>query len=279
MRIEELLPEDLREGIEGEIEIPEWAFMPDAWTWTFARGLKQAQLTTETVWEIGVGTGIVQILLRRWFPGATRIFSDYDARCTKLAMKNLTTSAPLEDFLKGRDFPLFGRWNLVKSGRNTPPKADIVIGCIPQVPCPKNVVLGEGDTLAHYYNAEEHPGHNHSLGLGLVEDLLRQAQGVALPKNGRVILNLGGRPGIKRLTNLFVVCGYEPRVIHKEIVRQHAQTDLRPLAEMEMSGEHRFEFFLSPEGKGCIGAMEAAHRLSLRESVYHYIYVIEGRLA
>ena len=86
-----LLPDDLVNGwTKKHWRVPEWAFRPDAWTSAFLRGLGQLQIQkTESIWEVGVGTGLVSFFLRTRFPGLELFFSDFDPRCTELAVDNL----------------------------------------------------------------------------------------------------------------------------------------------------------------------------------------------
>ncbi len=147
--------------------------------------------------------------------------------------------------------------------------------CIPQVPCPENVDLMKNDNTAHYYNPKECTDKWNAFGLGLTARLLEQASDRA--PQARVALTLAGRPGVKRLNEMFEDYGYSPSICHEEIFRQHAETDLGPLVELERNGLTGIEFFSDPEGRTLITAAEAnERRLSpdVKDHPYHRGLVI-----
>ena len=177
VHINDILPPDLRGGYAGELDVPPWAFQPDAWSFAFLRGLQRiaGQLDGKKIWEVGVGTGLNLLLLARWCPRSVFYFSDLNAACTPLARRNIG------DALNGRARPLEGEWDLVTRIDQyfDPPRVNAVIACIPQVPSALD--LSVGDNLAHYYHPDRYrEAHLHALGLGLNEALLRRGQrGVA----------------------------------------------------------------------------------------------------
>lgn len=247
-------------------EIPDWAFRPDQWTRAFLRGLSRARLG-ERVWEVGVGTGLVSLFLSE---RAEVYCSDYDERCTSLTERNLDRAGILTTV------PLKGSWDLLSPPRGqTVPSIDTVVACIPQVTVPSSEELSP-DWHAHYYDPKGHTSGLNDLGLGLNENLLVQARDI-LPREGRAILNLGGRPGLPRLMRMFEDARYRPSVLYSEIIRQDPGTSLVPLALQEELG-CEFEFFADPEGAKRIGARGAEGRRRDRESIWHSIYVIEGTL-
>jgi methylase of polypeptide subunit release factors len=271
-QLKEILPADLWAGLEVERwwNVPEWAFLPDAWTHAFLRGLRKAGLGG-SVWEVGCGSGVVSFSLSHFFPHVQVYFSDFDPRCTELAGENMAGGGRLPSCL----YAFFGQWDLVTHQRFRPPKVDAVVACIPQVPAPKGVVLGEADSFAHYYAPMGREDHWNALGLGLNFRLLTEAKAVLNP-GGRVILNLGGRPGLPRLIEMFRSCGYAPRVLHEEVIPQHSGTSLIPLASMEGDGHSDFEFFADVDASQGINARTAEVRRIRGKSLYHKIYVIEG---
>lgn len=263
----------------GGIRVPEWAFIPDGWSLTLLRGLgKLAHTWSEKcIWEVGVGTGINIAALKYFTLNARWYFSDYNPKCVPLAMENILHVHP-ED---GTElFPLEGSWDLVtppKEGNGLPPSVDIIFGCLPQVPA--EIDLAVGDRIAHYYHPSNYPeAHLNAIGLGLNEALLKRAKSV-LRLPGLVILNLSGRPGIKRLFRLFYEAGYAPWVVHQENVPQHRGTSLATLATLESHGQENFEFFSDSAGNLRINAREAEMRRVAGKEVFHNIYVIAGKLA
>lgn len=270
-----LLPPDLCDQVVGHhrLLVPPWAFQPDEWSWVFLRGLHLLDLHGLQVWEVGVGTGLNQILLRHWFPNAHLWYSDYNPDATHLAESHLSVSFGLE-----HSEALHGQWDLLSNGNQSAPRVDVIVACIPQVPN-NGHTLTEGDNLAHYYDPARYTeAVRHVHGLGLNEALLIRARDVLLP-GGRVVLNLGGRPGLNRLVEMFRDHGYTPRVIHWEIIPQHAETSLATLARLEREGHDPFEFFADQQATVPLSATEAEALRVRGQTVFHKIYVIEGRLA
>jgi len=266
-------------GLNGEsISVPSWAFTPDQWSRAFLRGLIKVAPTWENsnVWEVGVGTGINIALLRKYATNATWFLSDYNQRCVPLAIRNI-----LHFKLTRRNLrPLVGSWDLVtppKETRQRVPKVNVVFGCLPQVPSEEN--LSFGDRRAHYYNPRQYwEAHSNALGLGLNEALLQRAKKVLYPK-GQVVLNLSGRPGLKKLQSLFLEAGYQPNVVWEETIPQHVGTSLASLAALETTGHHHdFEFFKDSRCTSRIGAREAEARRIKGQAIFHKIYVIAGTL-
>lgn len=274
-RINDLLPTDLIQNFylaECELEIPEWAFYPDQWSIAFLRGLRKAELDATSIWEVGMGTGLNLIFLKYWFPDAKLRYSDFDARAPLVAHQNLAR-------FHVTGTPHWGSWDLVDPVDEediTPPKVDAVVACIPQVPAEFD--LSQGDNFAHYYDPTRYrEAHLHAFGLGLNEALLTRAKNVLRP-SGRIILNLGGRPGLNRLLQMFTDAGYLPRVLHHEVIQQHAGTSLETLASLEVGSHTDFEFFTDVTATQPINAREAEERRISGAPLFHKIYVIEGTL-
>ncbi len=269
-----LLPPDLSSDGLGhhQLRVPSWAFQPDEWSWAFLRGLRTLDLQHLSVWEVGCGTGLNLLLLRQWFPDAFLWYSDYNADATELAEAHLVTTVG-----QSRTEALHGQWDLIGNGDVPAPQVDVIVACIPQVPA-NGHSLDEGDNLAHYYDAGKYTeAVRHVHGLGLNEALLIRARRVLRP-NGRVVLNLGGRPGLKRLLEMFTDHGYVPKVIHEEIIPQHHETALTSLVRLEREGHAPFEFFADSAATMPLSATEAEARRLAGEPLYHKIYVIEGRM-
>lgn len=262
----------------GGIYVPPWAFKPDHWSKAFLRGLTKLAGGWENfrVWEVGVGTGVNLMVLREQSPSTEWYLSDYDSRCVPLAMENLLRF--------GRDLkrlhPLLGSWDLVTppgdNGQNVP-KVNVVFGCLPQVP--SETEHSVADWTSHYYDPRLYrEAHQNVLGLGLTEALLLRARSVLVP-GGLVVLNLGGRPSLRRLLPLFTESGYKPTVVHSETIPQHSETSLASLAELEKNGHDGFEFFADPHCCQPLNAHEAEAQRLKGTTVYHKIYVIAGTLA
>jgi hypothetical protein len=175
--ISDILPPDIKYNGHGTIEVPSWAFMPDEWSFAFLRGLKKVanSFTNQIVWEVGVGTGLNLLCLSQWCRPKNIYYSDFDSRCTRLAIKNLN---------RDNWSPLLGIWDLVFPTDSTqnPPKVDRIVACIPQVPNDGKRNLSYGDNIAHYYNPLEHRSSLNVYGLCLNHDLLNK---VCLCYHGR----------------------------------------------------------------------------------------------
>lgn len=263
------------------IRVPTWAFKPDDWTGVFLDGLNSlsSEWKGKKVWEVGVGTGVNLVMLHQATPEVQWFLSDYDERCVPLALENLFRFAKDDGSIRDRVRPLRGSWDLtvpLGSSGVKAPKVDVIFGCLPQVPA--DIDLSVGDRVAHYYDPTRYPqAHQNALGLGLVETLLAQGR-TALNPCGKIILNLAGRPGRKRLMSLFRDAGYSPYEVVSTEIRQHAKTSLASLAALEKSGHGDFEFFADSSCKEPIDAQEAEVLRVEGHEVYHRIYVIAGTL-
>lgn len=283
VRLADLVPTELVDGIgDCKIQIPTWAFRPDQWSRAFQRGLRQLPISRDEPfrgWEIGTGTGVNALMLGKWFPNAQFRLSDSDGRCTRLAFENLTRNG----LDVSRFEPLDGNWDLIKSPKGQTPsgRTDLVVACIPQVTVPKdNEFLHKGDNLAHYYDPAQYPDIDlqwHAVGLGLNAALLKRGKKV-LSINGRIVLNLAGRPSRERLLQMFVEHDYQPRILHEEVIAQDPNTELTTMAQQERDGDGlQFEFFTDQGGNLRINARTAERRRLEGKSLFHKIYVIEGR--
>ncbi len=272
-QLSDLIPTELANGIGAqEIEVPEWAFTPDPWNIAFLRGLlaTASTLAHEKVWEVGVGTGLVQLFLAHWGVRQS-VFSDYDARCVPLAQENLARTGLHHSGL----VPLDGVWDLIdrvdEPGQR--PDATTIVACIPQLP--------SAGPAKHHYDPARYPEATlHHIGLGLNEALLRRTRN-AFPMGSRAVLNLAGRPGLKRLLQMFHDCGYQQRILHEELVPQHLGPSLDAFLAAEDDGHGPFEFFRTPvfDRPNPINAHQGAARLRAGDQLFHTIYVIEGTIA
>jgi SAM-dependent methyltransferase len=287
----------------SESSIPSFAFDPsDPWTMTFQAGLECAELNGRHVYEVGVGTGTNIIFMLQRCAAALVSGSDLDPRLPVLAQRLVGEAAP--DLLE-RFRPIQGSVNLI----DTPAAmaeagiADVVVGCLPQVPDPEDPMYFEfhttqlrravdggrrtDDHTAHYYPwtaFNEYPFN--SVGLGLNEALLRRVRFCA--PDAQVILNVGCRVGKDTVFNLFRSNGYHPEELASRIVRQHEGTNISFFVALEaaLQGtdyERDFvcEFYADPEGEVPISAGEAQDRLNADPAtpLYHELCVLRGHSA
>jgi hypothetical protein len=282
-------------------EAPDFAFDPDdPWTQTFQTGLKRANLTGKTVYEVGVGTGTnVAFILEEC--GAKRVYgSDLDPRLVELAERNIHALCPQK---AERFKPVHGSVSLVDTdeARKKVGETDVVIACIPQVGEPgderltafredQKVKLAEGadneaeDHIAHYYPwtlFDEYPYN--SVGLGLNEALMRRIREHA--PQAELVMNFGCRIGTDVICECFEANGYKPEKIASKIVHQHTGTDISFFVTVEkaLSGtglEKQLicKFYADPEGKTPLSATEAQDLMDKDPDVdlYHEVAVIRG---
>ena len=281
---------------------PEFAFDPtDPWTETFQRGIEKSGLSGKRVYEVGIGTGINVAFMLQICDAISVAGSDLDPRLADLAARNVRDLAPKK---ADRFHAVPGAVSLIDSpeAQEQIAKADIVVGCLPQVGTPDDVrleafrkaqkaKLADGantrdeDHIAHYYPWGEFDSFPfNSVGLGLNEALLRRVKAAA-PK-ADVILNFGARVGTSVLFELFEANGYEPEKLHSQIVLQHAGTDIsffvaleNALAKTGLEREFTCEFYADPEGRTRLSAREVQARIDAdpKAEVYHEVCVIRGR--
>lgn len=276
MSLKDVFPADYDGGVE--FEVPLYAFLPDQWTRAFLRGLAAFDgFEGKKVLELGVGTGINPAYVLQARNPSVLYATDIDGRCTKVSAKNVLHNVAPEKATKYQ--PIHGDRNLAFWLTDTG-FADVVYGCLPQVVKATEMDLHEGNTVGHYYDPALYPSDLHHLGLGLNEFALRQLHPL-LNVGASVILNLSGRPGLGQGLEelLFRKNGYEPRVLHEEVIAQHVMTSIATLAEVEKKMGHTFEFFTSESGTPAtqVSATVAEARRLAGQPVYHKIYVIEGK--
>lgn len=136
----------------------------------------------------------------------------------------------------------------------------------------------ENEGSSHYYIPSDYPlasEESHKLGLALNEQALRTLKD-NLNKGGKIILNLGGRPGKENLLNIFTNSGFTPEILHEEFIEQHKETSLETLVaqEKQLPDGKTFEFFNSEKQQ--ISAEMADKLRKSGSQIFHKIYVICG---
>ncbi len=286
--MKDIVPSDYQ-GLTTEIEIPSYGFVPDQWSKAFQRGLQRLDIAGKTLVEPGVGTGLnIGYLASRSKSDRPKAIwnGDYDPRMPKTAARNCDRMLTPE--ARSIVHPCEGSLSLISWLKRNNVRPDLVYGCLPQVQCPDDIVLGTRDSLSHYFKApagekiDQHTKDMNDFGLRLQVMLLQEAR-TLLTKNGQVVLNLGGRPGKDVLTKMFEQEGFQAKILHAEIIEQHEGTNLQKFADREDAVQHltghKFEFFRDPLGKDQIDAAEAQRLKLSKQPVYHYIYVVRGTMA
>ena len=287
-----------REGrSEGDLALLQFpsVFAPEEWSRTFFEGLARYSphdFAGRTLAELGCGNGWVTLALARHAAPEKLYGLDINPRAITCARINLYLNALTPDgepILDADGKSLIDRVEFHESDllawvRDRDLKLDRVIGCIPQVLDP-NLSEPDGtvknlsdEFLVSLSNYTGHQGYLEDLfGLGLVARALEEAIEVMRP-GGWVVLNLGGRPGREILRQLFCRRGLAMREIWSTRIAQADDTDISPLAEIERSGRHRFEFFLGVHSDEPVAARTAQAYARAGGAIFHSLTVFEGRL-
>lgn len=289
-----------REGHSGPpltlLQFPS-VFTPEQWSRTFFEGLARlpaSEIEGRAVAELGSGSGWIALALARRAASPAKVYGlDLNPKSVTCARINLYLNAldekgaPLRD---GDGKTLLDRVefhvsDLLAWVRTRGLELDRVVGCIPQVLNPDlATTVGaisdtSSDELLHSLsNYTSRQGYlEDQFGLGLIARALDESVEVLRP-TGRVVFNLGGRPGQSLLLHLFRRRGFEVREIWKTRIQQAADTDISPLAEIETSSSHRFEFFITPHSDEPVSARTARAYQQTGGPIYHALTVLEGRL-
>ena len=163
---------------------------------------------------------------------------------------------------------------------------DRVIACIPQVLDPDlnlaDAIVPESESDQFLHALSNYCGKQgyveDQFGLGLVARALEESVESLVP-GGKVIFNLGGRPGRAVLQRLFRRRGFEVREIWQMRVEQAADTAIEALVGIENRTQHRFEFFLDPQVDEPVSARTAHAFARAGGRIYHALSVHEAELA
>ncbi|XXF79202.1 aminotransferase class I/II-fold pyridoxal phosphate-dependent enzyme [Myxococcaceae bacterium GXIMD 01537] len=254
-------------------------FAPESWAHTFLEGLLHVPLDEydgKRLVEVGAGSGWVCIALARFTRLARIHGTDLNPHSAPVALCNawLNGDEALVERLS------FGESDLL---RGVPGAWDFVVGCIPQV------LRGEGlpdephlaDEQALYdlsnYCAIQNVYEDH-FGLGLIARLLDEVPERLAP-DGRVLLNLAGRPGRAIIQRMFTRRGFTTQVRVARRVMQAADTDIRPLVALEQRTQREFEFFMEARSPEPLRAATALGWLEAGHPIWHEVAVWEARLA
>jgi methylase of polypeptide subunit release factors len=225
--------------------------------------------------EIGIGTGVIPVALHLLGLEFRQYFGyDIDTLAARVACLNIEYQRISERVhVRGGGTMFEPERGLIDEGQ---PYADLIIANVPQVPS-----LSTGpirDQFDYYYMPVTLRGEEESWamqGLWLVAEILRQAKSRLLP-GGSVVVNIGGRPTLQHIEEMFWRLGYKPKVVHKRRVLQDAETDISALAYFERTRGIEYEFYTDKARNAKISASRAYDRLANRQACYHDIFVIQG---
>jgi aspartate/methionine/tyrosine aminotransferase/methylase of polypeptide subunit release factors len=257
-------------------------FAPEAWGSTFLEGLLRRPLRSyrgAKILELGTGSGWVALALLSLTEAERVLGVDLNPQAVLVARLNAVLKG--YDAL-GRERPgrLAARFSsaesdLLKTPRDRGFRADLVMGCIPQVlASAQDLDSAEGlYDLSNYTTAQGLV--EDQFGLGLNARALRESLTLLEP-GGSVILNLAGRPGPGTLDRMFRRRGFEPAPLWRARVRQAGDTDIRPLVALEARTGSPFAFHLHPQSPESVSARVAQAALEGGKAIYHELLVVEG---
>lgn len=283
------------------LELPS-TFSPEAWSFTFYEGLtryRAAEFMDRNVIELGTGTGWISIALAVQTEPASVLGLDINPRAITCAKLNLYLNGFAADGTptlkvgarRLNDVVRFEVSDLLEAPRKRGMIADRIIGCIPQVLNPdpdfSAKLLKIDDTssdeflhaLSNYTGSYSRQGGTieEHFGLGLISRAIEESIDVLRP-SGRVILNLGGRPGTPVLEHVFTRRGFKVQKVWRTQVSQAKDTDIQSLVEIEKRTPHRFEFFLTKGSPVSVSARTAEAVAAAGGQIFHELMVLEGRL-
>jgi methionine S-methyltransferase len=275
-------------------------FAPEEWSYTFYEGLsryKTSEFEDRKVVELGCGIGWISIALAMENRPKKIYGLDINPRAITCARINLFLNAydhsaqpiwqsagqNLDDIVEFHVSDLFEYCRELKIA------VDRVIGCIPQVLNPDpdfTARMLKGDVSENASDEFLHSLSNYAprqgqiedqFGLGLIAKAVEDSVFV-LKGTGKIILNLGGRPGKKVLQQLFLRRGFRVRQVWQTQVEQAKDTDIGGLVEIEKRSTHRFEFYVEQGGDTPISAHTALAYAKAGGKITHGLMVYEAEL-
>jgi len=275
-------------------------FAPEEWSYTFFEGLsryKSAEFEDRNVVELGCGIGWISLALAMQTRPKKIYGLDINPRAIVCSRLNLYINAydkngssvwqsgglNLDEIVEFHVSDLFEYCRAHKLA------IDRVIGCIPQVlnPDPEfTAQMLKGDLTENTSDEFLHSLSNYAplqgqiedqFGLGLIAKAVEDSVYV-LKNTGKIILNLGGRPGKKVLEQLFLRRGFSVRQVWQTQVEQAKDTDIRALVEIETRSSHRFEFYIEHGGDTSISAKTALSYAVAGGKIAHGLMVYEAKL-
>ncbi|MET1256523.1 aminotransferase class I/II-fold pyridoxal phosphate-dependent enzyme [Aliikangiella maris] len=271
-------------------------FLPEAWSFTFYEGLIRYpanEYHNKKVIELGCGIGWISIALALRYLPECMIGLDINPKAIVCARLNLYLNAfqpngEIKNFANGRtllNMIDFYESNLFSHFSDYPITVDRIIGCIPQVLNPEPEVMehliAETSSDEYLYSLSNYFAKQgfieDQFGLGLIASAVEQSIGKLKP-DGKLILNLGGRPGRKVLERLMQRRGFKVRRIWQTQVEQAADTEINALVDIEKSTGHRFEFYMSASSDIPIDARTALQYANAGGKIYHSVDVYEATM-
>lgn len=272
-------------------------FLPEAWSFTFYEGLIRYPSTDyfqKNMIELGCGIGWITIALAlRYAPekiygldinpkaivcAKLNLFLNaYDAKGNPRLVSDGSALIERVEFFESNLFSHFEQGEKLEIDR--------IIGCIPQVLNPEPEVMenliaeSASDeylhSLSNYFAKQGFI--EDQFGLGLIASAVEQSIPI-LKSHGKLILNLGGRPGRQVLERLMQRRGFKVRRVWQTQVEQAADTEIDALVDIEQSTGHRFEFYMSANSDTPIDATTALEYAKAGGNIFHSVDVYEAEM-
>ncbi len=277
------------------------SFSPEEWSFTFYEGLTRypvAEFHERSVIELGCGNGWITLALALRCQPKLIYGVDINPKAIVLSRLNLYLNAldanghlipdsegkHLLERVRFAESDLLGHFIQSDGQGNFVP--DIIVGCIPQVLNPDSdalLTIVPGQTSdEHLYSLSNYcdkQGYvEDQFGLGLIARAMEEAVSLMRP-TGKLILNLGGRPGAHVLERMFLRRGFNLKKIWQTKVGQAQDTDILALVNIEKSTSHRFEFYMSHHSDEPISATTAWRYAQTGGQIFHALSVYEAELA
>jgi methionine S-methyltransferase len=271
-------------------------FLPEAWSFTFYEGLiryPDIDYRQKNIVELGCGIGWISIALAIRYGTENMVGLDINPRAITCAKLNLylngldQNGCPIyyQSDQALIDMVSFQESNLLQAFDGRHQYFDKIIGCIPQVLNPEPEVMEEliADSSSDEYlqslsNYTTLQGYiEDQFGLGLIAKAVEQSVSL-LKSSGKMILNLGGRPGRSVLERLMRRRGFQVRRVWQTMVEQAADTDIDALVAIEQTTDHRFEFYMSSEAPTPIDARTAHAFAQAGGTIHHSVDVYEAAM-
>ncbi len=274
-------------------------FSPEAWSFTFFEGLTRyqaAEFQARQIAELGCGIGWITLALAKQKRPSKIYGLDINPRAIVCSRLNLYLNAFDREARptwqhEGKDLTEIVEFHvsdLLAHCRSHQVVLDRVIGCIPQVLNPdpdfttKMLQSGVNESASDEFlhslsNYAPVQGHiEDQFGLGLIARAVEESADV-LRSSGKVILNLGGRPGTEVLKRLFLRRGFNVQSVWRTRVSQAKDTDIRSLVAIEARTSHRFEFFLEHGSDTPVSAATALAYAEAGGEIAHGLSVYEAK--
>ncbi|MFO7566421.1 MAG: aminotransferase class I/II-fold pyridoxal phosphate-dependent enzyme [Enhygromyxa sp.] len=256
-------------------------FAPEDWAYTFLEGLLELPIdeyAERRLLEVGSGSGWIAVALAKFTALAEIRGLDLNPQAAAVARCNAWLNG--DEALAAR--VSFGESDLLRAV-DPAERWDFLIGCIPQVLRTEEAdadVDMDADDRALYelsnYTAIQDVYEDH-FGLGLVARLLDECPERLAP-DGRVLLNIAGRPGRAIIERMFTRRGFETEVSVVRRVSQAADTDIGPLVALERRTDAEFEFFVEQRSPEPICAETALRWLEAGHPIWHEVAVWKAQL-